>query len=416
MPLETAGLDDRDAALAHAIHDGAVRRWWTLQALISPFLGRPFLELEPRLRGALLGGAAQLVLLDRVPPHAAIDETVEWAKRSIRPGAGGLVNAVLRRVSELVGPERAWRDRWTMERDEIPLTDGRALALRDPALPEDRLERLSAATSVPRSLLEAWGGAFGVPKARSIAVQSLLHAPVILNIRHAERPVPGLEPHERPGFALLPGGGGAVSGTIGGRGDVWVQDPASAEAVESVRDLSPGLIVDVCAGMGTKTRQLARVFPEAEIVASDVDRDRLATLRGVFEGHARVRVVEAGALLETCLGRADLILLDVPCSNTGVLARRPEAKYRAATAQGERLAQTQRQIIADAIRLLGAKGSMLYSTCSLLHEENGAQAAWAKRWHGFRIERERTTTPAGEPGGPISAYHDGSYSVLMRRG
>jgi hypothetical protein len=90
------------------------------------------------VRAALLAGAAQLLFFDRVPPHAAISETVEWTKRAIRPGAGGLVNAVLRRVAELMGPERLFRDSYSGGRDEIPLADGRALVLAARSCPTPR--------------------------------------------------------------------------------------------------------------------------------------------------------------------------------------------------------------------------------------------------------------------------------------
>lgn len=421
--LDTGPLDARDAALAHAIHDTVVRRWWTLQALIVPLLSKPFVEMEPGVRAALLAGAAQLVFFDRVPPHAAISETVEWTKRAVRPGAGGLVNAILRRVAWLVGEERAYRDTYAGAADELPLSDGRALVLAEPILPENKLARVSAAVSIAKPLLESWRAAHGDDQWRALAWHTLAVPPVTLNVRHAQSPVQGTEPHESEGFARYSGPMSALGALLDARDDIWVQDAASGEAVNSVADLTPGVVVDLCAGKGTKTRQLSRTFPDAEIVATDTDAPRLATLRRVFPesaaaggpGVARVRVLDFGRVLDDCLGRADLVLLDVPCSNTGVLARRPEAKYRPMTKQNDRLLETQRQIVADAIRLLSPAGKILYSTCSLQPEENQAIARWAQTWHGFAIERERISLPRGLPGDPPTAYRDGSYSVLLSR-
>jgi len=425
--LETGDLDPREAALAHAIHDTVVRRWWTLQAIITPGLSKPFVEVEPAVRGALLAGAAQLVFFDRIPAHAAISETVEWAKRAVRPGAGGLVNAVLRRVAELVGETRTFRDTYSGARDEIPLADGRALVLAREVLPADELARLSAAASIAKPLLESWRETHGDQPGRGwrdLALHTLASPPVTLSIRHATAPVLDVEPHATDvpgaeGFARFTGPMSALGPLLASRDDIWVQDAASGEAIHSVSDLAPRVVVDLCAGKGTKTRQLARTFPDAEIVATDTDAPRLATLRRVFEGggaaHGRVRVLGFDEVLDDCLGRADLVVLDVPCSNTGVLARRPEAKYRAMTRQHERLTDTQRQIVADAIRLLAPSGAILYSTCSLQPEENQAIARWAKTWHGFTISRERVTLPAGLPGDPPSCYRDGSYSVLLSR-
>jgi 16S rRNA (cytosine967-C5)-methyltransferase len=416
--LDTGALDPREAGLAHAIHDTVVRRWWTLQAVITPGLSKPFIELEPAVRAPLLAGAAQLLFFDRVPVHAAISETVEWTKRAVRPGAGGLVNAVLRRVAELVGEDRVYRETATGGRDEIPLADGRVLVLREGVLPADELARASAAVSIARPLLESWREAHG-NRWRNLALHTLAVPPVTFNVRHAASPVPHTEAHAVEGFARYTGPMSELGALLESRSDFWVQDAASGEAVHSVADLTPRVVVDLCAGKGTKTRQLARTLPGAEIVASDTDGPRLATLRRVFgPGHpdaSRVRVLDFDEVLGDCLGRADLVLLDVPCSNTGVLARRPEAKYRPMTRQHDRLLDTQRQIVADAIRLLGANGRILYSTCSLQPEENQAIARWAKTWHGFTITRERMTLPAGLPGEAPTAYHDGSYSVLLER-
>jgi len=193
-----------------------------------------------------------------------------------------------------------------------------------------------------------------------------------------------------------------------------VQDAGSSEAVLSVTDLRPRVIVDVCAGRGTKTRQLRALFPDARIVASEVDADRLADLRRAFAHDGRVEVMPAGRLVEHLGPSGDLVLLDVPCSNTGVLARRAEAKYRVDRASLGRLVGVQRQIIADAIPVLAPSGSVLYSTCSLEREENEDQAGWAAQWHPLRPERERRSEPAGVPGEGPATYRDGSYSVLLR--
>lgn len=423
-PLETAVLDDRDAAFAHALYDQAVRRWYTLQSLVAPNLNQPFIETETRLRAALLGGAAQLLLLDRVPPHAAISETVEWAKRTIRPGAGKLVNAVLRRVAELVGDERTFAEAWGDARDAIPLADGRALVLTRPILPSDPIDRLSAATSIPRPLIASWHDRFGPDTTRLLALHALAHAPVTLNTVHAQAPVELGSPHSTPGFRVIAPDTPGFTDLLASRTDVWVQDPTSSEAVASVADLAStigaGPIIDACAGKGTKTRQLERVFPEAEIIATDTDRDRYTVLERVFAGHPRVRVIPYSDLLDTIVSRdqparAGLVLLDVPCSNSGVLARRPEAKYRVATKQHARLLDTQRQIIADSLRLLSDRGAILYSTCSLQPEENHEQAQWAHTWHGFSLSRERLSLPEGLPGEDPAGYRDGGYSVLLSR-
>ena len=429
-PFHTPALAGRDAGLAHAVVDAVVRRWLTLAWLVGQRCQQPLDSIEPPLRAALLAGAAQLTLLDRIPAHAAINHAVEWAKRRIRPGAGAMVNAVLRRVAEAVhtGPQPstdaaapAPRPTYTPEAlDQLPLADGTALTLCGLQLPADGLLRAEITTSHPAELLRAWAARFGPSDALRLALHGIVHPPVILNIdagAYVPLPPGTLTPHARTGFATFAGDHDALVALLNDRDDLWVQDPASAEAITDTTSLrpEPRLILDLCAGMGTKTRQLARLFPTTRILATDRDERRLEVLRTTFRGHPRVSIIAPSGLLPEHAGTADLILLDVPCSNTGVLARRPEAKYRFNAPALEALAAVQRQIIADAIPLLSPRGSILYSTCSLEHTENAAMAAWAAKWHPFRIGRERQTLPQGGPGLSAAAYTDGSFSVLLTR-
>jgi 16S rRNA (cytosine967-C5)-methyltransferase len=173
--------------------------------------------------------------------------------------------------------------------------------------------------------------------------------------------------------------------------------------------------VDLCAGQGTKTRQLAAVFPTAGIIATDVDGARYRTLADFWRGNERVRVLPIDDAIRDASGRADLVLLDVPCSNTGVLARRVEAKYRCGRAQLDRLIAIQRQIIDRAVPLLSPSGRLLYSTCSIDADENHDQAEWAHQRHGLAIASTSSLLPRGLPGDDPTTYHDGSFSAVLAR-
>lgn len=412
-PLDTAALDVRDAAMAHAIYDDVLRHWTGLTFLLDRVLAKPMAEIEPKLRAVLLAGAAQILLMDRIPTYAAINESVAWAKRHVRPGAGALVNAVLRKIAALPAGEpdqRVRRETWTAQRDEWPLPDGSALVLKEPVLPEAMPLRLALATSHPPALIDAWFARWPEDLVRNLAWHSLAAPPIILNTMHAANPLPAdlLVPHERPGHHVFVGDHTALVAMMRERRDVWVQDPASASTVAACRHLAPRRILDLCAGTGTKTRQLEAAFPHAEIIATDVDISRLAGLRELFKSSPRVSILTRREIQTRCIGQADLILLDVPCSNTGVLARRVEAKHRAGPAQIARLADLQRQIIADAIPLLAHGGTILYATCSIEPAENEAQAAWAAKWHNLRTKAHAFWLPTGSPGGIPTIYHDGA--------
>ncbi len=413
--VDTEGLDPRDGALARAIDEGVVRRWNTLTHALRALSGHDPATLEPKMQAVLLAGAFQLLFLDRVPDHAVLDESVGWAKANIRPKAGGFANAILRKVAN-ARAER--RDAWTNAPDELPLDAGGAIALTEVPLPADAIERAAVVTGVPCELVDRWATALGSEAAQRIAHHSIARAPTILRTAHdpAWADTESTPPHDDPGHRVFSGSQAELKALLGAHARVWAQDPASAGAVASVADLAPKLIADICAGRGTKTRQLAETFPNARVVASDPDAERAKDLHEAFADHPRVEVMRPDRAREACLSRADLVLLDVPCSNTGVLARRPEARHRAGGQAVARLVEIQRQIIADSIPLLSPGGMILYATCSLEPAENEDQAAWAERWHGVARERERRQLPAGGPGAPPKTHSDGGYSVLLRPG
>ena len=139
-PLDTSGLDGRDSALARAMEMATLRRWLTLTTILDIKLDQPWERLQPTVKAPLLVGAAQLLLLDKIPDHAAINEAVNWTKRHARARAGGLVNAILRRVAEIRleiverhDPSRA---------DELALHDGRALHLKENIFDDDPVTRI----------------------------------------------------------------------------------------------------------------------------------------------------------------------------------------------------------------------------------------------------------------------------------
>jgi len=426
--VDVDGLSHRDAALAHAIVDAATRRWTTLGFLFEVALSRPWIDLKPPIQAALLAGGAQLLFFDRLPVYAVIDETVEWTKRRVKPGAGGLVNAGLRGLARLVfeGADEA-RDarelaarvdeRFADGRDSLPLADGRGLRLLAPVLPEDRWMRLAVSCSVPSAVIKRWRAALGDDAARLQALHCVVRPPTILNVRfspHEQRSNPLFAPHEDPHHRVFAGEHHELVKLIKRTSRVWVQDPSSSGAVASAAELTPRVVIDYCAGQGTKTRQLALTFPKARILATDTDERRVRTLRQTAEQYRNVEVapIETVRRLEPI---ADLILADVPCGNTGVLARRPEARYRAQTDQLERLVAVQRDILRECAALLAPGGSILYATCSIEAEENRQQAAWAGAELGLAASGERAELPAGLPGDGAERYHDGAYSVLLTR-
>jgi 16S rRNA (cytosine967-C5)-methyltransferase len=428
LGLPEEGADgDAPAPFARALEQEVRRRWLTLVAVIEAALDRGgWPRLEPRVKAVLLAGSAQLLLLEGEPDHAVVDASVGWATRRVRRGAGGLVNAVLRRIAGLRAEVLDRDDPAALEferhRDLLPWADGRALRLREAVLPESPIERLSVQTSHGLDLLLHWTSAHGFAACRTFAAHGLLMPPLILAGVEALSPearnAAPIEPHDRPDFAIWKGPIGDLAAWLAAHPGVRVQDPGSAEAVRATAN-APGLaeggrILDLCAGRGTKTRQLAQMHPQAEIVAVEPNETRRRDLEALAGSNPRIRVLPQARLGELG-GSVDLAVLDVPCSNTAVLPRRPEARYRFTRGRLDRLVSLQREIAEAALPLLSASGSVLYTTCSLEPVENQRQAEWIARRLGGSIRSIALRTPQGIPGDPPRRYADGGFHVLIQR-
>ncbi len=416
--LDDSKLSPRDGALAHAIADQTVRRWITLEYVLQQRLKRPFREHAPAVQAALLAGSAQLLFFDRLPSYAVVDETVEWVKTQHGRKSAGLVNAILRRVMESVardGEHTAKRKAWTDQPDELPLATGEAVVLRGVQLPDHERERLAISTGMPTALITHIARLHTFDKARDVAMHGLLRPPVILNTSHATAPLPetGLAPHAIPGHHVFSGTAHDLQTLLSQRSDIWAQDPTSSAACLLAAGTSVRVAVDVCAGRGTKTRQLRALFPDAKIIATDIHDDRRRTLTKVFENDSQVQTVTPPDMIEW-FGKADLVLIDAPCSNSGVLARRVEARHRWSDASIQSLVEAQRQILADSIRLLAPGGAILYATCSIDQRENDAQAAWVTKWHQRKPVRMESRWPTGGPGRPTNESTDGGFAALLR--
>jgi 16S rRNA (cytosine967-C5)-methyltransferase len=280
-------------------------------------------------------------------------------------------------------------------------------------MPAEPALQLAVQTSLAPALVERWIALVGFENARRRAYHTLVMPPIIV-VGVDDRTDPRLEPHEAPGAAVYVGPSGELGEVLAALPGTRVQDPSSAMAVSITASLKPRCIIDVCAGRGTKTRQLAALHPEARIIATDVDPARHEVLSHVFEGHPRVQVVPFDQL-RTFDAQAELLVLDVPCSNTGVLARRLEARHRFSERSLEALLRLQRQIAADTWPLLADRAVVLYATCSIDPEENERQAAWLVKHHRMRLLEETFVEPCGGPGGPASGYRDGAYAAMLEK-
>ena len=312
---------DRDLTTALVL--GVLRWQIALDARIRPLLSRPDLKLAPAVEIVLRLGAFQILHMERIPVHAALNESVELVRFGGQPHAAGMVNAVLRKLVNTPPPRQ-------------PLVETAAALA-------DRLGH-------PLWLVERWNKAYGRPAAEAICSFDQQPPPctALFHAVEGEAPFPAMDAGSRLVAEL-------AAASRSGAARVW----------------------DCCAAPGGKTVVLARRLPQADLLATDLSpvrlkrlAERLAREAPGAEIRLEMRDAAAEAKPSTAENCFDLILCDVPCSGTGTLARNPEIRHRLQPADLRRQAERQARILLGAAGKLAEGGRLLYSTCSLEPEEN----------------------------------------------
>ncbi|MCC6418078.1 MAG: 16S rRNA (cytosine(967)-C(5))-methyltransferase RsmB [Gemmataceae bacterium] len=421
--LTGADLGAADRRLVTQLACGVLRRRGTLDALLRPLIQRNPQKVEPWLWEALRLGAFQLALLTHIPAHAGVNETVELATRFNRPGARGFLNGVLRALARLLTDERTAAP----AADALPLEHGAYRRLARPVLPdpaEHPVEYLSDGFALPGWLAERWLARFGWDECVRLGFCFAGPAPIWLRCNRLRT--------DRAQFlkTLAEAGIRAEAGThpqavrlldavpirqLPGYEQGWfaVQDESAMRVASALAPTPGSRVLDLCAAPGGKTTHLAELMDnEGTIVACDVDDDRLQT---VAELSARLGAgimepirLHAERDEEPPPGPFDAVLVDVPCSNTGVLGRRPEVRWRLRPEEFRHLVALQTKLLLRAAERVRPGGASVYSTCSIEPEENRHVVAAVLR---ARPELTLEADEAQTPGLPA----DGGYWARLRR-
>jgi 16S rRNA (cytosine967-C5)-methyltransferase len=345
--LSRAELDARDRGLATEIVYGTLRSLGAIDAAIDAHLKKKG-GMDPFARAALRAAVYQLLFLDRVPAHAAVDAAVTLVRRERSPKLAGFVNAILRRVAEGPRPERAPElsvPAWF--RDELVKSlgpEGAGAFLRERPIPPP----IALRSRIDRDALRARLEGAGVRVENGLAPASLL--------------VYGAgDPRKLPGYAA---------------GDFAVQEEG-AQLVALEVGARPGeRIADLCAGHGGKTMLLAEAVGErGHVVAVDLHESKLEALERERERLGIAPVIETEAIdLTVGLGGLpaesfDRVLVDAPCTGAGTIHRRPELLLRLEPADVARLAAVQTSILARALELAKPGGTVVYAVCSPFEAE-----------------------------------------------
>ncbi len=350
---EVSVLSPADRNLATALALGVLRWQIRLDYHIRPLLNRPNAKLDSEVLIALRLGAFQILFLDRIPAHAAIDESVELTKQSGHRFASAMVNAVLRK-----------------------LLNGSTVRSN---FSEESPDALALAQAHPAWIVERWAGIYGIERARVICSRGQMQPALSVRLES-----PQVEDElAQAGVRLNPGdllnaartaASGDLTATEAFRaGRVRAQDEGSQLIGELAAFIGEKAtrILDTCSAPGGKTLILAERNPQARIVACESNLRRFAQLSkrlAAFAGQVECRFADATTLSEESM--FDLVMADVPCSGTGTLGRNPEIRHRLRPDDLNRQAERQCEILRGAVQAVRRGGCVVYSTCSLEPEEN----------------------------------------------
>ncbi len=368
--LRRHDLTKPDRHLYTALVYGVIERQVTLDFLLARHSARPLDELDDTVRMALRMGLYQLIYLDRVPDHAALDETVSLVPKRV----SGYVNAVLRAYLRAVGKHR-----------ENRLSTPADWVARYPAL-SDPTDALSVAFGVPVSLCRSFVDALGYDRATSVLAAFGDKPPITVRVNPRLSTVEALEAElTAAGLAVAPAlyapyalrvEGGAITGTEAfAEGRFFVQDEASQLCVAAL-DARPGdTVVDTCACPGSKSFGIALGMENRGTVRSfDLHKSKLSLIES---GAARLGITVITAAERDArrpdpdlIGKCDRVLCDVPCSGLGVIAKKPEIRHKDLS-ESARLPAIQAAILEASAAYVRPGGVLVYSTCTILPAENG---------------------------------------------
>jgi 16S rRNA (cytosine967-C5)-methyltransferase len=373
-------------------------------------------------------GAYQLLFLDHVPAAVAVSEAV--AQAGSRPHVRGFVNGVLRGLERKIAGRLAGDEPppEVPSPRRLPGRTGGWILLREDLLPRAEADPggwLASAASLPRALASGWVERHGLEAALEIARAQNAPPPLALRVNRLRTSREalleqlraegiGVRTGEHPAAIVLEAGLGDAQGAVAA-GLATVQDE-TAMAVAPLCDPQPGeRIVDLCAAPGGKATHLAELMGDQGLVdAVDVDPDRLGRVERAVARLGlqcvRTTLTDPGDPHPPAGGQpVDCVLADVPCSNTGVLRRRVEARWRLAQLDRPGLLRLQDRLLERACDLVRPGGRVVYSTCSLEEEENAGQVrALLGRRDDMLLEEEELTLPRRGGG-------DGGYRARLRR-
>ncbi|AWV89276.1 16S rRNA (cytosine(967)-C(5))-methyltransferase RsmB [Bradymonas sediminis] len=397
--LRRSNLDARDRGLATELVYGTLTWQRSLDTILGQFLASGVASLDLSVRVALRLAVYQIVFLDRIPPHAAVNQAVEIVKAGPHRRASGLVNGVLRNLLRQEEPIQWWRDE---DRKKKP---SRYIG-----------QRYSIPNWLGHRMLQTWGLRHAEAMAASFAERPPLYLRKIEAIDSAdESKLPeGVSPAQFGDHPAIPGAylAESIDDTVrkGLEQGEWVVQDLGSQLIGYYTGANEGMsVLDACAGLGGKTLHLADLVGQTGTVnAVDPVQSKLQMLResaeqtGLLPRIATHKQELQGYIDADATRDApkefDLVLLDAPCSGLGVIRRHPETRWRREKSDIIELAEIQKKLLEVAAGLTKSGGILAYSVCTFTREEGAGQVASFLEEHP---EFELIGPPTEGPGAQI---------------
>ena len=403
-------LDSRDAAFASHLCYGVLQNRAFLDDRLGLFCTQRIDHLEAPVREVMRLGAYQILLMDRVPDSAAVSESVEQIRRVGKPQAAGIVNAVLRKLAT--------------NKDKLPPVKGRTPA-----------ERLAVQYSHPHWLTLRLVSLLGEAEAERFLAENNTPVPMTAQVNPLKTTEEDFlaalqsagvtaEPHQwLRGCYELSGSGDLEKLAAFTEGHFTVQDPA-AKLVSLAAGLQGGeFVIDACSAPGGKSFAAAMAMGnKGRILSCDVHEHKLKLIENGAE-RLGISIIETALAdgrtpREELFGAADAVIVDVPCSGLGIIRKKPDIRYKDPKALAN-LPAIQSAILENACRYVKSGGTLLYSTCTILPEENEKVTDAFLTAHP-EFQKEAFSLPFGGEAAEITLWPqrhhcDGFYICKMRK-
>jgi 16S rRNA (cytosine967-C5)-methyltransferase len=404
---------------------GVIKNRPIIDLVIEKVSGLQIVHIPGKILNIIRVGVYELIFCPQAKEYVIICEAVEYAKHTANTKGSGFVNAILRQTQKHI-INRQKPAGQSLLRKLIPQTSDTACEFDIEMLPDpdkSPCEYLACAFSLAHWLVQSWLDEYGRQQTEKICFASNRRPSIYLRPNPLKTTAKELaeklkaaeveceiEPESQMIKLTSPKAITALPGFDDGL--FTVQDLAASQAVRALKPQPDWMILDLCAAPGTKTTQLAEATGGcAKIVATDIDASRL---KMVSENITRLGLAGCVSTIGyndvEKQGGFDCVLLDAPCSNTGVLARRPEVRHRITKNDVKKLAETQMSLLSKAAGMLKPKGIICYSTCTIQPEEDGLLVrGFIKENPRFKIESEKPILPSAE-----FFDHDGGFTAIIK--